>query len=95
MPTAGYAMAALQHKDIDGAEAAYREAIAADPGHAKAHTNLGLVLQNVRQDSDGAEAAYRAAIAADPGHTLAHYTLGHLLERKEKAEWEQKKGRGR
>ena len=30
---------------LDGAEAAYRAAIAADPGEAKAHLNLGVLLQ--------------------------------------------------
>ena len=54
-------------------------AIAADPGHAVAHYNLGILLKNERRDIDGAEAAYRAAIAADPGHAVAHYNLGILL----------------
>ena len=81
--------------DLDGAEAVYRAAIAADPGDADAHYSLGALLDVGRGDLDGGEAAYRAAIAADPGHTLAHYCLGHLLERKEKTEGGQKKGRGR
>jgi len=67
-------------KDFDGAEAAYRAAIAADPGDAKAHYNLGILLEDMRQDFDGAEAAYRAAIAADPGDACAHYNLGLLLK---------------
>ena len=71
-------LAEVRH-DVDGAEAAYRAAIAADPGHAGAHSNLGALLQNERQDFDGAEAAYRAAIAADPGHANAHTNLAHLL----------------
>ena len=49
----------VQH-DVDGAEAAHRAVIAADPGDAHAHSNLGLLLQNERKDTDGAEAAYRA-----------------------------------
>ena len=69
-------------KDFDGAEAAFRAAIAADPGHATAHANLGVLLENGRGDLDGAEAAYRAAIAADPGFTGAHNNLGLLLESK-------------
>ena len=72
-------------QDIDGAVAAYRAAIAADPGYADAHNNLGHLLQLERKDFDGSEAAYRAAIAADPGHALAHINLGTLLvsERKD------------
>jgi len=66
-------------QDFDGAEAAYRTAIAADPGNAHAHTNLGNLLITVRQDFDGAEAAFRAAIAADPGHAGAHNNLRKLL----------------
>jgi len=52
---------------MDGAEAAYRTAIEADPGPgpAVAHYNLGLLLQDVRKNVDGAEWAYRAAIEAD------------------------------
>ena len=60
-------------------EAAYRAMITADPGHAKAHSNLGFLLQHERQDIDGAEAAYRAAIAADPGLANAHFNLGVLF----------------
>ena len=66
-------------QDVDGAEAAYRAAIAADPGYANAHYNLGVLLKNERNDVDGAEAAYRAAIAADPGYALAHSNLGALF----------------
>ena len=68
-----------ERKDIDGAEAAYRAAIAANPGHPNAHANLGLLLRNERKDIDGAEAAYRAAIAADPGYASAHTKLRSLL----------------
>ena len=70
--------------DVDGAIAAYRAAIAADPGHAKAHYNLGYLLYTKRRDFDGAIAAYRAAIAADPGHAIAHTNLGYLLLNKRK-----------
>ena len=60
--------------------AAYRAAIAAEPGSPIAHFNLGLLLQKERHDYGGAEAAYRTAIAADPGYVDAHYNLGLLLE---------------
>ena len=57
-----------------GAEAAYRAAIAADPGYAIAHYNLGLLLETELKDFDGAEAAYRTAIAADPTRTTTSAT---------------------
>ena len=67
-------------RDFDGAEAAYRAAIGAKPGHANTHQNLGNLLLDQRGDFDaGAEAAYRAAIAAEPGHANAHFNLGNLL----------------
>ena len=68
-----------KRQDTDGAEAAYRAAIAADLGYADAHYNLGILLEDERQDMDGAEAAYRAAVAADPGDAQAHNNLGTLL----------------
>jgi hypothetical protein len=44
-------------KDVDGAEAAYRAAIAADPGLAYAHTALGILLKKKLEDVDGAVVA--------------------------------------
>ena len=66
--------------DLDGAEAAYRAAVAAEPGDPSAHNNLGTMLRLVRGDVDGAEVAYRAAVAADPGYAKAHNNLGLLLQ---------------
>jgi len=68
--------------DLEGAEAAYREAAASDdPDQApKAARNLGLLLKD-RGDHDGAAAAYRQAIAS--GHSdqapKAANNLGFLL----------------
>ncbi len=70
--------------DLEGAEAAYREAAASDdPDQApKAARNLGLLLKD-RGDQDGAVAAYRQAIAS--GHPdqapKAANNLGFLLAR--------------
>ena len=65
-------------KDVDGAEAAWRAALAVDPTHANARTNLGNMHLD-REDFEGAEAAYRAAIAAEPEYACAHFHLGQLL----------------
>ena len=58
----------------------YRKAIELDPSHAKAHNNLGLLLETVRKDYDGAEKMYRKAIELDPSHAMAHNNLGLLLQ---------------
>lgn len=73
----GYCLGKLN--DFDGAEAAYRQAIAHDLHKAVAHNNLGFLLKNVRMDSDGAERAYRKAIELDPDYAITHYNLGNLL----------------
>ena len=67
--------------DVDGAEAAFRAAIATCPPEksADAHCHLGWLLQKERCDTDSAEAAYRAAIKANPEHTTAMDNLGDLL----------------
>ena len=47
---------------MDGAEAAYRAVIAADPGDAESHCKLGYLLHTEQRDIESAEAGYRAAI---------------------------------
>ena len=60
-----------ERKDVDGAEKAYRAAIEADPGNAKAHNNLGWLLLSERHDLNGADAEYSAALEIDPSYALA------------------------
>ena len=72
---------------MDGAEAAYRAAIASDSGHVGAHSSLGHLLEHDLLDWDGAEEAYRAAIAAELsmiGNDSHHFhvQLGTLLHKK-------------
>ena len=68
-------------EDIDPAAAAraYEQALAADPAHCGAATNLGRLLH-----ADGrlaaAERVYRAGLAACGSDALLHYNLGVLLE---------------
>jgi tetratricopeptide (TPR) repeat protein len=69
----------LEAVSLDKAHAAYRRAIALDPGHAEAHLNLGRLLHEVG-DLAGAESHYRQACAARPESALAAFNLGVALE---------------
>jgi protein O-GlcNAc transferase len=55
-----------------------RAAIAARPGQAVYHNNLGNALRALGRGDD-AERAYRDALECDPEYALAHYNLGALL----------------
>ena len=57
----------------------YREAIRADPDYAAAHSNLGVLLKNLKR-YDEAEEEHREAIRADPDYAAAHYNLGILFQ---------------
>ena len=63
--------------DLDGAEARYREAVAAAPGHARAHLNLGIALA-AKGDTTGAERAYEACLAIAPDHPFGNYNYARL-----------------
>ncbi len=67
-------------KDED-AEAAYRAAIALDPGCAAAHHNLGNLLAATGR-VEAAEAAQRAALSCLPGYAQAWNALGGQLQRR-------------
>jgi len=56
----------------------YRQAVAAAPGYAKAHLNLGIGLEAIG-DIDGAIKSHETALADDPGDAYANYNLGNLL----------------
>ena len=71
--------AALEETDPAAARRAYEEALAADPSHAGAATNLGRLLHEGGQ-LDEAERVYRAGLAACGSDALLHYNLGVLLE---------------
>jgi predicted O-linked N-acetylglucosamine transferase (SPINDLY family) len=51
--------------DIDAAEAAYRAALALQPGYLEAKVSLGIVLK-ARGDAEGAIALYDEVLARDP-----------------------------
>jgi tetratricopeptide (TPR) repeat protein len=60
------------------ASVAYRHALAADPGLAAAHNNLGTMAYN-SGDAGTARAAFEAALAMDPDHSEARYNLARIL----------------
>ncbi len=74
-------------EDVDPAAAAraYQQALAADPAHCGAATNLGRLLH-----ADGrlaeAERVYREALAACGNDALLRYNLGVLLEDSDRAD---------
>ncbi len=60
------------------AEALYRQAVARAPRHARAHLNLGIVL-DARGDVDGAVAAFEKVLAIDAQHPFGNYNLARLM----------------
>jgi len=60
------------------AEALYRRVIAAQPNHAEAAFNLGVVLRQLGK-VDEAIAAYGQALRVKPDYPEAHFNLGNAL----------------
>ena len=56
----------------------YRKAVAAAPGYARAHVNLGIGLE-ASGDAGGAIESFEAALALEPANPFASYNLGNLL----------------
>ena len=59
--------------------AAYRDALALDPGFADAHCNLGAIFYN-RGEREDARRHFEHCLRLDPGHVEAHFNLANLLE---------------
>jgi Tfp pilus assembly protein PilF len=78
-PFVNLALVYLKDKRLDDARAALDRALALDPGHAAANTQLGILLREQGKFHE-AEQAYRKALVTDPNHALAHYNLGVLLD---------------
>ncbi len=77
--------AKLVEGDLDGARVDFEAAIAEDPNDARAHLDLGLVLE-LGESYDAAEAAYRRALEVDEEFPEALNNLGLLLRDRERAE---------
>lgn len=69
--------------DADGAIAAYRQAIEAEPEHGDAHVNLGRLLHD-RGQTDEAVRLFERALLLRPDDAIAAYNLGVVLEDQER-----------
>lgn len=65
-------------KRLEEAEAAYRRAIALDPGNPNYHNNLGSLLNRIGRHQD-ALVSFRAALGLDENHLQARSNLGSTL----------------
>ena len=63
-----------ERKDVNGAEAAYRAAIAAEPGHTDAHSNLGTLLGQRAEQIQASGGSLEVA-AALYDEVAEHYTI--------------------
>ena len=78
-----------QRDDLDGAEAAYRAAISADPGHAGAQAGFGLLLhQRAQQVVESGDNLAAAVALYDESVQLLSVGLGvdHEATRASRAE---------
>jgi predicted O-linked N-acetylglucosamine transferase (SPINDLY family) len=64
--------------NLDGAESAYRQAIALDASYVDAMVSLGIVLK-MRGDAEGAIALYDRALALAPRSAVAHANRANAL----------------
>ena len=72
------AVALQQAGDREGAAAAYRELLKAQPSHVAARSNLGVVLAQLGRYEEAIE-TYRAALAVDPKQHRIRLNLGIAL----------------
>ena len=72
------AVALQQAGDREGAAAAYRELLKAQPSHVAARSNLGVILAQLGRYEEAIE-AYRAALAVDPKQHRIRLNLGIAL----------------
>ena len=68
-----------EHRDLDGAEAAWRICLAADPSSASSHFQLGCIA-SARQDYDGAARLFATAHQLDPTEANAKLQMEKNLQ---------------
>jgi tetratricopeptide (TPR) repeat protein len=73
--------ALLREHDLNGAEAAFQQAVAADPQRALGWNGLGVVAGN-RGLLDEAEADFRTALSREPSFVRSQYLLGTVFQRR-------------
>ena len=79
---------AIQHHQagrLAEAEVGYRDVLAAQPDHADAAFNLGVVLRQLGKIED-AIAAYAQALRIKPDYPESHYNLGNALMARDKVD---------
>lgn len=69
----------LEQSDPAAAEAAYREALAADPAHVNAYLNLGAMLCEAGRCEEASE-LYAQAVARCPAEPTIHFNRAVVLE---------------
>ena len=69
----------LAHGKLEEAATCYRQAIAANPGHAEGFLNLGFVSKELKRYED-AEHALLHALQIDPTLADAHFLLGGIAQ---------------
>lgn len=71
-------MAASREGRYADAEAAFRQALEADPDNATAHLNLGSVRVQLGRTQDALK-SYETALRLEPENSRAHFNMGTLL----------------
>ncbi len=72
----------FQQGDLDAAQRAFEEALAADPGHAEALNNLGKVL--LQSDPRAALGYFQRALVADPTQAETYFNLEEMYRRSQR-----------
>jgi len=79
-PNLDMAVALMEANDLTGAEANLHEAIRHDPRLAKAHYQLGRVLEKQGKFTEAVDSLNTSA-SLDPGYPDPHYLLGRIYKR--------------
>lgn len=73
----------MQQNKVAAAQAAFEQALRANPNHAESHYNLGS-LQLQRNELDNALQSFRRSAQANPNYANAYYAAGLVFMRQGK-----------